>query len=149
MNKINFLRNELICVLLFPEVQNDHVNVDATQFRPNLVISGSKPYSEDNWRSLQIGNALFTVSFLSILIFLLTIFLIYSVQDSKQWSPGCWKNTSFHQCIISSYFSTFSLIKYVTLCMLIWLYGLMNNQSCIISCLLDSDGILLYRSVLG
>ncbi|XP_078166867.1 molybdenum cofactor sulfurase (LOS5) (ABA3) isoform X1 [Carex rostrata] len=45
---------------LCSKVQNDHVNVDATQFRPNLVISGSKPYSEDNWRSLQIGNALFT-----------------------------------------------------------------------------------------
>ncbi|KAJ4810324.1 Molybdenum cofactor sulfurase [Rhynchospora pubera] len=36
------------------------LNVDAMRFRPNLVISGSKPYSEDNWRSLKIGNAHFT-----------------------------------------------------------------------------------------
>ncbi|XP_072962206.1 molybdenum cofactor sulfurase isoform X2 [Typha angustifolia] len=34
--------------------------VDAMRFRPNLVISGSKPYAEDTWRSLQIGKAHFT-----------------------------------------------------------------------------------------
>uniref|UniRef100_A0A0D9WT43 Molybdenum cofactor sulfurase n=1 Tax=Leersia perrieri TaxID=77586 RepID=A0A0D9WT43_9ORYZ len=34
--------------------------VDAMRFRPNLVISGSSPYSEDNWKRLQIGDACFT-----------------------------------------------------------------------------------------
>jgi MOSC domain len=51
-----------LCTHLFPEFQNNNMNVDATRFRPNLVISGLTPYSEDNWRSLQIGNAHFTVS---------------------------------------------------------------------------------------
>uniref|UniRef100_A0A0E0LEI6 Molybdenum cofactor sulfurase n=1 Tax=Oryza punctata TaxID=4537 RepID=A0A0E0LEI6_ORYPU len=34
--------------------------VDAMRFRPNLVISGSSPYSEDNWKKLCIGEACFT-----------------------------------------------------------------------------------------
>uniref|UniRef100_A0A0E0HVL9 Molybdenum cofactor sulfurase n=1 Tax=Oryza nivara TaxID=4536 RepID=A0A0E0HVL9_ORYNI len=34
--------------------------VDAMRFRPNLVISGSSPYSEDNWKKLRIGEACFT-----------------------------------------------------------------------------------------
>jgi uncharacterized protein YcbX len=29
------------------------------RFRPNLVISGSDPYEEDNWRTLRIGEARF------------------------------------------------------------------------------------------
>ncbi|XP_026666305.2 molybdenum cofactor sulfurase isoform X3 [Phoenix dactylifera] len=36
------------------------VLVDAMRFRPNLIISGAKPYVEDSWRSLQIGEAHFT-----------------------------------------------------------------------------------------
>lgn len=34
--------------------------VDAMRFRPNIVISGSMPYDEDNWKELCIGEACFT-----------------------------------------------------------------------------------------
>ncbi|CAN6173194.1 unnamed protein product [Urochloa humidicola] len=34
--------------------------VDAMRFRPNIVVSGSTPYSEDNWIRLNIGDAYFT-----------------------------------------------------------------------------------------
>lgn len=36
------------------------VVVDAMRFRPNIVISGSTPYREDNWKRLHIGDAYFT-----------------------------------------------------------------------------------------
>nr|CAB3471132.1 unnamed protein product [Digitaria exilis] len=36
------------------------VFVDAMRFRPNIVVSGSTPYNEDNWRRLNIGEAYFT-----------------------------------------------------------------------------------------
>ncbi|KAL6873775.1 hypothetical protein ACP4OV_013857 [Aristida adscensionis] len=36
------------------------VVVDATRFRPNIVISGSTPYCEDSWKRLHIGDAYFT-----------------------------------------------------------------------------------------
>uniref|UniRef100_A0A7C9F011 MOSC domain-containing protein n=1 Tax=Opuntia streptacantha TaxID=393608 RepID=A0A7C9F011_OPUST len=35
------------------------VEVSAMRFRPNLVISGGEPYSEDFWRRVQIGNNYF------------------------------------------------------------------------------------------
>ncbi|PIN09782.1 Molybdenum cofactor sulfurtransferase [Handroanthus impetiginosus] len=34
--------------------------VSPSRFRPNLVVSGSKPYDEDGWRSLKIGETNFT-----------------------------------------------------------------------------------------
>ena len=38
------------------------VLVDAMRFRPNIVVYGSTPYNEDNWKRLHIGDAYFTVS---------------------------------------------------------------------------------------
>ena len=32
------------------------------RFRPNLVISGGRPYAEDEWRNIKIGNKCFRVS---------------------------------------------------------------------------------------
>jgi hypothetical protein len=37
------------------------VQVDALQFRPNLVLSGSLPNDEDNWQTVSICNQRFTV----------------------------------------------------------------------------------------
>ncbi len=37
------------------------VKVDALQFRPNLVLSGSLPNDEDNWQTVSICNQQFTV----------------------------------------------------------------------------------------
>ncbi|KAG2607867.1 molybdenum cofactor sulfurase-like isoform X2 [Panicum virgatum] len=34
--------------------------VDAMRFRPNIVVSGSASYDEDNWKRLNIGKAYFT-----------------------------------------------------------------------------------------
>ena len=31
------------------------------RFRPNLVVAGSEPYAEDNWRTMQIGEVTFEV----------------------------------------------------------------------------------------
>ena len=43
-------------------VKHEEVNgVHPIRFRPNLVISGSLPYAEDNWKHVQIGRALFIV----------------------------------------------------------------------------------------
>ncbi|KAJ1260323.1 hypothetical protein BS78_10G223400 [Paspalum vaginatum] len=36
------------------------LSVDAIRFRPNIVVSGSTPYNEDNWKRLHIGEAYFT-----------------------------------------------------------------------------------------
>uniref|UniRef100_A0A804R8Y3 Molybdenum cofactor sulfurase n=1 Tax=Zea mays TaxID=4577 RepID=A0A804R8Y3_MAIZE len=36
------------------------VFADAMRFRPNIVVSGSTPYNEDNWKRLHIGDAYFT-----------------------------------------------------------------------------------------
>lgn len=36
------------------------VSVDAMRFRPNIVVYGSTPYNEDNWKRLHIGDAYFT-----------------------------------------------------------------------------------------
>lgn len=52
---LDFLKDNSGCV--------QRVIVDAMRFRPNLVISGAEPYAEDDWKSLHIGKARFTVSF--------------------------------------------------------------------------------------
>ncbi|MED6130548.1 Molybdenum cofactor sulfurase [Stylosanthes scabra] len=35
------------------------MQVDASRFRPNLVVSGGRPYDEDGWRIIRIGNKYF------------------------------------------------------------------------------------------
>ncbi|XP_057765284.1 molybdenum cofactor sulfurase [Salvia miltiorrhiza] len=35
---------------------NQPAEVDPMRFRPNFVVSGGKPYAEDGWRSLKIGE---------------------------------------------------------------------------------------------
>lgn len=35
--------------------------LDMLQFRPNLVIAGTKPFAEDNWQQIRIGDVLFRV----------------------------------------------------------------------------------------
>jgi len=39
----------------------DHV-MDVRRFRPNLVVSGSRPYAEDDWFRVRIGNIDFRVA---------------------------------------------------------------------------------------
>ena len=38
------------------------MHVNASRFRPNLVVSGGRPYGEDGWRNIRIGNKYFRVS---------------------------------------------------------------------------------------
>lgn len=36
------------------------IQVSASRFRPNLVVSGGRPYAEDGWRYIRIGNKYFS-----------------------------------------------------------------------------------------
>ncbi|KAH1040792.1 hypothetical protein AAZX31_09G002100 [Glycine max] len=36
------------------------MQVSASRFRPNLVVSGGRPYAEDGWRYIRIGNKYFS-----------------------------------------------------------------------------------------
>ncbi|XP_022149605.1 molybdenum cofactor sulfurase isoform X2 [Momordica charantia] len=38
------------------DIRRTSVRVNPTRFRPNLVISGGRPYAEDEWRNIKIGN---------------------------------------------------------------------------------------------
>lgn len=35
--------------------------IEMQRFRPNLVISGSKPFEEDSWKLIKVGNVLFQI----------------------------------------------------------------------------------------
>jgi molybdenum cofactor sulfurtransferase len=52
--------------MLFLDVQKGicgtETQVNASRFRPNLVVSGGRPYDEDGWRDIRIGNQYFRVS---------------------------------------------------------------------------------------
>jgi len=49
-------------VMLISQASLDDLNsrlespIPMARFRPNIVISGSEPFAEDNWRQLKIGN---------------------------------------------------------------------------------------------
>lgn len=38
------------------------MQVNASRFRPNLVVFGGRPYDEDEWSDIRIGNKYFRVS---------------------------------------------------------------------------------------
>ncbi|XP_022634624.1 molybdenum cofactor sulfurase isoform X3 [Vigna radiata var. radiata] len=75
-NKLNFaneaqfllVSEESVCDLnrrLSSDVQKGisgkaMVQVSASRFRPNLVVSGGRPYAEDGWRYIRIGNKHFS-----------------------------------------------------------------------------------------
>ncbi len=52
-------------LLIISEASLDDLNkrlespVSMTNFRPNIVVSGSLPYAEDNWKQIQIGSVVF------------------------------------------------------------------------------------------
>ncbi|BAT89144.1 hypothetical protein VIGAN_06002300 [Vigna angularis var. angularis] len=57
----------LLTVMMLIDVQKGisgkaMVQVSASRFRPNLVVSGGRPYAEDGWRYIRIGNKHFSVS---------------------------------------------------------------------------------------
>ncbi|KAJ7535046.1 hypothetical protein O6H91_12G016300 [Diphasiastrum complanatum] len=43
------------------DLKNRSHSIEASQFRPNIVVSGGKPYDEDNWQTMYINNAKFLV----------------------------------------------------------------------------------------
>ena len=54
------------------------------RYRPNIVISGTKPYEEENWKSITIGNCLFKVITPTERCTLITINPITLIKDKKQ-----------------------------------------------------------------
>ncbi|XP_047160316.1 molybdenum cofactor sulfurase-like isoform X2 [Vigna umbellata] len=55
----------LLTVMMLIDVQKGisgkaMVQVSASRFRPNLVVSGGRPYAEDGWRYIRIGNKHFS-----------------------------------------------------------------------------------------
>jgi molybdenum cofactor sulfurtransferase len=53
--------------MLFLDVQKDmcgtEMEINTHRFRPNLVVSGGRPYDEDRWSDIRIGNKYFRVSY--------------------------------------------------------------------------------------
>lgn len=53
--------------MLFLDVQMDmcetEIEINTNRFRPNLVVSGGRPYDEDGWSDIRIGNKYFRVSY--------------------------------------------------------------------------------------
>lgn len=57
--------------MLFLDVQKGicgtEMEINTNRFRPNLVVSGGRPYDEDGWRDIRIGNNYFRVSYNNLL----------------------------------------------------------------------------------
>ena len=54
----------LVTTLASLEYLNSRMDmpVDMSRFRPNIVIAGSRPYEEDNWKRICIGSVCFRVA---------------------------------------------------------------------------------------
>nr|AZM66049.1 molybdenum cofactor sulfurase [Arachis hypogaea] len=51
--------NRRLCSDVQKDICVTAMQVDASRFRPNLVVSGGRPYGEDGWRTIRIGNKYF------------------------------------------------------------------------------------------
>ncbi|XP_029145582.1 molybdenum cofactor sulfurase isoform X2 [Arachis hypogaea] len=51
--------NRRLCSDVQKDICVTAMQVDASRFRPNLVVSGGRPYGEDGWRTIRIGNTYF------------------------------------------------------------------------------------------
>lgn len=49
----------MLVVYLFQQLQLDTLT---DRFRANLVVNGGKPFSEDHWKTVNIGKLVFRVS---------------------------------------------------------------------------------------
>jgi len=44
-------------------MRGTEMEINTNRFRPNLVVSGGRPYDEDRWSDVRIGNKYFRVSY--------------------------------------------------------------------------------------
>ncbi|WJX49485.1 Molybdenum cofactor sulfurase [Trifolium repens] len=51
--------NKRLCSDVQKGICETETQVNASRFRPNLVVSGGRPYDEDGWRDIRIGNQYF------------------------------------------------------------------------------------------
>ncbi|XP_045829507.1 molybdenum cofactor sulfurase isoform X2 [Trifolium pratense] len=51
--------NKRLCSDVQKGICGTETQVNANRFRPNLVVSGGRPYDEDGWRDIRIGNQYF------------------------------------------------------------------------------------------
>ncbi|XP_038901662.1 molybdenum cofactor sulfurase isoform X3 [Benincasa hispida] len=56
---VSDLNNRLNSTDVGKDIRRTSLQVDPMRFRPNLVISGGRPYAEDEWRNIKIGNKYF------------------------------------------------------------------------------------------
>ncbi|XP_008456317.2 molybdenum cofactor sulfurase isoform X3 [Cucumis melo] len=56
---VSDLNNRLNSTDAGKDVRRTSIQINPMRFRPNLVISGGRPYAEDEWRNIKIGNKYF------------------------------------------------------------------------------------------